>query len=52
MPENRCCVKRLSAYGKEVQKLYYEKRAISWAHYCKLMRKPKCWEYGGFGYGY
>lgn len=51
MPETRCIVKVLSAYGKEVEELYYKKRAISWPHYCKLMRKSKCWEYR-YGYGY
>lgn len=50
MGNNNCSVRRLSAYGKEVQRKY-DRHEIGWAYYIKLMRKPKCREWG-IGYGY
>lgn len=41
---NRYYSRRLSDYGKEVQRKY-DRREIGWAYYNKLMRKPKCWIY-------
>ena len=32
-----------SEYGKTIDVMYYKERSISYAHYMKLCRKPKCW---------
>lgn len=36
-------IKKRSEYGKMIDAMYYKERSISYAHYQKLCRKPKCW---------
>ena len=33
-----------SEYGKMIDRMYAN-REIGWAHYVKLCKRPKCWEY-------